>query len=145
MRTLISFTAGILVAAAPLASAGERIIAKATAPEPLPAEIVEVETVQDPPAFRRKKPFHNRGTPTTVTLPDGCTITVIDKHGFPTSSVKPFVVNNTRYEPRVRDIRYVPNSINLPTGKDYGAREQLPVIHDYSGGFFIVPNTPPYR
>lgn len=56
---------------------------------------------------------------------------------------EPFLLGNYRYEPRVRDIRYLPNSINLPTGKDYGAREMLPVINDYSAGYFLVPLSPP--
>lgn len=57
----------------------------------------------------------------------------------------PFDLGEYRYEPRVRDIRYLPNSINLPTGKDYGAREMLPVIENYDkqNGYFLMPRKPP--
>lgn len=57
------------------------------------------------------------------------------------SHVSPFVAGAYRYEPRIRDIRYVRQHDGLP-GHDAGIAETLPVIPARRWGFFVLPVDP---
>lgn len=122
------------------------VAAEATAPvgpianEKAPAPVVIETTPLDPPRkgwFRRKHrflaPMPEAGTP--VILPNGKVRNL---------APPAFIEDGYRYEPRARDIRYLPNGINLPTGKDYGTREMLPVIPDRVNGYYRIPREPLY-
>lgn len=53
--------------------------------------------------------------------------------------LKPFVLGDTRYEPTVRDTRFIPQITTLP-GADSGIRETLPVTPPRRHGYFMLPN-----
>ena len=58
---------------------------------------------------------------------------------FPINAcARPFVLDCVRYEPKLRDIRDVPRSHQLP-GYDSGIPETLPVLPFYANGYFQLP------
>jgi hypothetical protein len=49
-----------------------------------------------------------------------------------------FVIGDTRYEPRLRDIRLVPATRTLP-GADFGLGETIPALPPRKAGYFQLP------
>lgn len=54
------------------------------------------------------------------------------------TKLQPFIHRHTRYEPRVRDTRFIPQITTLP-GNDSGIRETLPITPPRKYGYFMLP------
>jgi hypothetical protein len=55
------------------------------------------------------------------------------------ASALPFIADNTRYEPHLRDIRLLRLDHKSLPGRDAGIQETMPVLPYYKDGYFQLP------
>lgn len=132
MKRTLSLAAPLLVSCwVAAASAGEEI--KVSEPAPIALTPNEVSKARVLPMYRHvgeSQEIHE------IIEPDG-TRRILRAMPAPTRR-RAFVRGNNRYEPRIRDIRYLPVNKTMPQTIP-GSIETLPVLPPRVGGYFVVP------